>query len=463
MRGLTNIEGIYFLGIGGIGMSALARYFLSQDYIICGYDRTRSKLTDALTEEGCIITYEDSIDSLPVLFSEPSGNDRVLIVYTPAIPGESILLNFFRNNGYTIYKRAEILGVISGETDAIAVAGTHGKTTVSTMTAHWLSSSPVGCSAFLGGISVNYNTNLLLSESRYTVMEADEFDRSFLHLSPLIAVVTAIDPDHLDIYGTAESMVEAYEEFCHRVRPGGTLILNENIASSLSLPGDVNIYTYGTGAEASFRAESVRKEEGSYTFDIITPGESVRNVRIHLPGMVNILNATAASAAAWCAGVSPEIIRSAVGSYRGVRRRFDVRYSGNDIIYIDDYAHHPQEINALVSAVRDFWPGKHVTGIFQPHLYSRTRDFADGFAEALSRLDEIILLTLYPAREMPIPGVSSDMIAGMMKNRNVKVVTKEELLPALNSVKKGLLLTIGAGDIDRFVEPITEMLKSRNV
>jgi len=462
MRGLTNIEGIYCLGIGGIGMSALARYFLSQGYIVCGYDRTESPLTDTLVEEGCSITYEDSIDSLPVLFSEPSENDRVLIVYTPAIPKESILLNFFMNSGYTIYKRAEILGVISRDTDAIAVAGTHGKTTVSTMTAHILSSSPVDCSAFLGGISKNYDTNLLLSESRYTVMEADEFDRSFLHLSPLISVVTAIDPDHLDIYGTAESMVEAYGEFCHRVRPGGTLILNENIASSLSLPGDATIYTYGTGAKASFRADSIRKEEGSYTFDIITPGEPVRDIRIHLPGMVNILNATAASAAAWCAGVSPEIIRSAIGSYQGVRRRFDVRYSGKEIIYIDDYAHHPQEINALVSAVRDFWPGRHVTGIFQPHLYTRTRDFAEGFADALDKLDEILLLTLYPAREKPIPGVSSDMIAAMMKNRNVKVVTREELLPALKNVNNGLLLTIGAGDIDRFIEPITEMLKNRN-
>ncbi len=443
-------------------MSALARYFLSQGYIICGYDRTESPLTDILEEEGCSITYEDSIDSLPVLFSEPSENERVLIVYTPAIPKDNILLNFFRDNGYTIYKRAEILGIISRDTDAIAVAGTHGKTTVSTMTAHILSSSPLDCSAFLGGISRNYETNLLLSESRYTVMEADEFDRSFLHLSPLISVVTAIDPDHLDIYGNAESMVEAYGEFCHRVRPGGTLVINESIGCSLSLPGDATIYTYGTGEKASFRATDVTKEEGCYVFDIITPGEPVREIRLRLPGMVNILNATAAASAAWCAGVDPEYIRSALGSYRGVVRRFDIRYMGEEIIYIDDYAHHPQEINALVSAVRDFWPGRHVTGIFQPHLYTRTRDFAEGFAEALDKLDEVLLLTLYPAREKPIEGVSSDMIATMMKNRNVKVVTREELLPALENVKKGLLLTIGAGDIDRFIEPIAEMLKERN-
>jgi UDP-N-acetylmuramate--alanine ligase len=462
MRGLTNIEGIYFLGIGGIGMSALARYFLSQGFVVCGYDRTRSPLTETLVDEVCAVTYEDSIDSLPVLFSVPAENHKVLIVYTPAIPKNSILLNFFRKNGYSIYKRAEVLGVISRDTDAIAVAGTHGKTTVSTMTAHILSVSPVDCSAFLGGIARNYDSNLLLSDSRYTVMEADEFDRSFLHLSPLISVVTAIDPDHLDIYGTADSMVEAYSAFCHRTRPGGTLILNENIASSLSLPDDVVIYTYGMGEDASFRASAIRKEEGFYTFDIITPGDPVTGVRLRLPGTVNIMNATAAAAAAWCAGVNHDDIREALWSFMGVRRRFDLRYEGREIIYMDDYAHHPQEINALVSAVRDFWPGKHVTGVFQPHLYTRTRDFADGFAGALDRLDEVLLLTLYPAREEPIEGVSSDMIAGLMKNRNVKVVTREELLIALRDVKSGLLLTIGAGDIDRFIEPITEMLKEGN-
>lgn len=443
-------------------MSALARYFLSQGFVVCGYDRTRSPLTETLVDEGCAVTYEDSIDSLPVLFSVPAENHKVLIVYTPAIPKDNVLLNFFRGNGYSIYKRAEILGVISRDTDAIAVAGTHGKTTVSTMTAHILSVSPVDCSAFLGGIARNYDSNLLLSDSRYTVMEADEFDRSFLHLSPLISVVTAIDPDHLDIYGTADSMVEAYSAFCHRTRPGGTLILNENIASSLSLPDDVVIYTYGMGEDASFRASAIRKEEGFYTFDIITPGDPVTGVRLRLPGTVNIMNATAAAAAAWCAGVNHDDIREALWSFMGVRRRFDLRYEGREIIYMDDYAHHPQEINALVSAVRDFWPGKHVTGVFQPHLYTRTRDFADGFAGALDRLDEVLLLTLYPAREEPIEGVSSDMIAGLMKNRNVKVVTREELLIALRDVKSGLLLTIGAGDIDRFIEPITEMLKEGN-
>jgi UDP-N-acetylmuramate--alanine ligase len=461
MRGLSNIEGIYFLGIGGIGMSALARYFLASGYVICGYDRTKSQLTDTLEDEGCSIVYEDNTDSLPVLFSDPDGRNRVMIVYTPAIPEENLLLNYFRDNGYTIYKRSEILGIISRETDAIAVAGTHGKTTVSTMTAHILTVSAINCSAFLGGISKNYDTNLILADSRFTVMEADEFDRSFLQLSPYISVVTAIDPDHLDIYGTAETMVEAYSEFCHRVRGGGILILNEAVIGSLTLPGDVTVYSYGTGKDSSFRAANIKKEEGCYRFDLMTPGEPVTDVRLALPGMVNILNATAAASAAWCAGVPAGDIRNALSSYQGVRRRFDIRYTGKGITYVDDYAHHPKEIDALVSAVRDFWPGRHVTGIFQPHLYTRTRDFAGGFAAALDRLDEVLLLTLYPAREKPIANVSSELIAGLMKLKNVKVVTRDELLPALENLKEGLLLTIGAGDIDRFIEPITEMLRER--
>jgi UDP-N-acetylmuramate--alanine ligase len=462
MTDFSNIEGIYFLGIGGIGMSALARYFRAGGYIVAGYDRTATPLTQALQEEGCRITYDDSIASLPPLFDNPAQRDRVMIVYTPAIPRESILLNFFINKGYSMHKRAEILGMISRETETIAVAGTHGKTTVSTMTAHLLTSSHVGCSAFLGGISRNYNTNLLIGNSPYAVMEADEFDRSFHQLSPLIAVVTAIDPDHLDIYGTAEAMIEAYNIFCGKIRKGGTLILNENIASSIAIPSGVNVFTYGVGEDASFRAENIVKGDGYYKFDIKTPEGIINNIRLLLPGLVNILNATAAAAAAFTAGALPEEICHAMFLYKGVNRRFDVRLSMPQITYIDDYAHHPEEINALISAVHDFYPGRRVTGIFQPHLFTRTRDFASGFAAALDRLDEILLLTLYPAREKPIAGVSSDMISSLMKNRNVRVVTKEELLPALEKTVEGILLTIGAGDIDRFVDPITEMLKKRH-
>ncbi len=436
MTDFSNIEGIYFLGIGGIGMSALARYFRAGGYIVAGYDRTETPLTQALQEEGCRITYDDSIASLPPLFDNPAQRDRVMIVYTPAIPRESILLNFFINKGYSMHKRAEILGMISRETETIAVAGTHGKTTVSTMTAHLLTSSHVGCSAFLGGISRNYNTNLLIGNSPYAVMEADEFDRSFHQLSPLIAVVTAIDPDHLDIYGTAEAMIEAYNIFCGKIRKGGTLILNENIASSIAIPSGVNVFTYGIGEDASFRAENIVKGDGYYKFDIKTPEGIINNIRLLLPGMVNILNATAAAAAAFTAGALPEEISHAMFLYKGVNRRFDVRLSLPQITYIDDYAHHPEEINALISAVRDFYPGRRVTGIFQPHLFTRTRDFASGFAAALDRLDEILLLTLYPAREKPIAGVSSDMISSLMKNRNVRVVTKEELLPALEKTSR---------------------------
>ncbi len=461
MRGLTNIEGLYFLGIGGIGMSALARYFLAGGYCVCGYDRTDSPLTDALENEGCQITYDDNTDALPTLFADPAERDRVMVVYTPAIPKDSAILNYFTNNGYTIYKRAEILGQISRETDAIAVAGTHGKTTVSTMIAHILTVSQLDCSAFLGGISKNYGTNLLLSQSRYTVMEADEFDRSFLYLSPVIAVVTAIDPDHLDIYGTADAMVDAYSDFCHCVQKDGILILNEDILPKLNLPDEVKVYSYGMGEQTSFRAVSIEKGDGIYRFDLITPGEPVKNIRLALPGMVNILNATAAAAASWCAGARPDDIRNALLHYEGVKRRFDMRFNGQHMIYIDDYAHHPQEINALVSAIRDFYPEKHVTGIFQPHLFSRTRDFADGFAAALDRLDEVLLLPIYPAREQPLPGITSGMIAGLMKNKNVRVVAKEELLTLLENAQEGVLLTIGAGDIDRFAEPITTMLKRR--
>lgn len=465
MKEFDNIEGIFFLGIGGIGMSALARYFLAGRFSVCGYDRSRTPLTEALEEEGCNITYDDNLQTLPALFDEPVERDKVMVVYTPAIPKESVLLNFFTDRGYAIYKRSEILGLISRGTDTVAVAGTHGKTTVSTMAAHLLTASKVGCSAFLGGISRNYNTNLLLGTGRVTVMEADEFDRSFLTLSPLTAVVTAIDPDHLDIYGTPEAMVVAYSQFCHKVRSGGTLIIEENIISSLSLPGDVTVSTYGFGEKASFRAENIEKGDGFYRFDIKTPGERISNIKLMLPGQVNILNATAAAAAATVSGVTPDEIRNGLLLYQGVQRRFDVRFVSEDLIYIDDYAHHPGEINALISAVRDFWPGRSITGIFQPHLYTRTRDFAEGFAEALDRLDEVILLTLYPAREKPIEGVSEYMISALMKNRNVKVVTREQLPAAAEKAAKGMgahvLLTIGAGDIDRFVEPITRMLKER--
>lgn len=442
-------------------MSALARYFRAAGYTVAGYDRTESPLTASLKQEGCDVVYSDAMSALPAPFNNPSLKNSILVIYTPAIPAESVLLNFFKNNGYTIKKRSQVLGMISNESDTIAIAGTHGKTTVSTMTAHLLTCSHVGCSAFLGGISKNYNTNLLIGRSRYAVMEADEFDRSFHQLSPVTAVITAMDPDHLDIYGTEEAMVEAYNIFCGKIRKGGTLIVNEKIASEIKKPDGVSFFTYGFDEESSFRAINIERGDGFYKFNIKTPSGEISNIRLLMPGMVNILNATAASAAALIAGAEPEEIVRALFLYKGVQRRFDVQLSLPQVVYIDDYAHHPEEINSLISAVRDFYPGRRVTGIFQPHLYSRTRDFAEGFAVALDRLDEIILLTLYPAREKPIPGVSSEMIASLMKNKNVRVLTKEELLPAAESLAEGVILTIGAGDIDRFAEPLTELLKRR--
>jgi len=294
------------------------------------------------------------------------------------------------------------------------------------------------------------------------VMEADEFDRSFLRLSPVTGIVTALDPDHLDIYGSPEAMIEAYGEFCHKVRKGGHLIVNEKIISLLSIPKGVTVYTYGLGNDASFRAVNICRGEEFYSFDIVTPRDTIKDIRLLLPGIVNILNATAAAAAAWIAGATPEEIRNGLFLYKGVQRRFDVRFSSPGLKYIDDYAHHPEEINALISAVRDFYPGASITGIFQPHLYSRTRDFAQGFADALDRLDKVLLLTLYPAREKPITGVSSKMIADMMKSKSVRVITGDELLDEVMKIEEGVLLTIGAGDIDRFVEPIADMLKKKN-
>lgn len=461
MNDFGHMEAIYLLGIGGIGMSALARYFLAGRYFVCGYDRTSTALTTLLEEEGCVISYEDDISTLPEILREPSKRDSVIVIMTPAVPYDSVLLNYFKNNGYRIYKRSEILGMISGKTETIAVAGTHGKTTVSTMAAHILTASRTGCSAFLGGISKNYNTNLLLSDSRYTVMEADEFDRSFLTLSPLIAVITSVDPDHLDIYGSASVMVSAYGEFCRCVRKNGILIVHEDIATKLPSPDGVTVFTYGTGDGASFRATGIQRGEQFYLFNLETPQGLIENIRLLMPGMVNILNASAAAAAALCAGARPEEIVNALFLYRGVKRRFDIRFSSDKLVYIDDYAHHPREIEALVSAIRDFYPGKEITGIFQPHLYTRTRDFAGGFAKALDMMDHVYLLPLYPARENPLPGITSDTIRSLMKNKSVRLAEVSELPDILNNISEGVILTVGAGNIDRLAEPVTAMLKGR--
>ena len=458
-----NIEGVYFIGIGGIGMSALARYFLAGGFPVSGYDRSESSLTHSLTLEGCNISYDDDPDTLPELFRDLLNVKMTIIIYTPAIPPENKIITYFRKNNFPLFKRSEILGEISEKTDTLAVSGTHGKTTVSTMIAHILKQSHVDCSAFLGGISKNYNTNLLLGSGRYTVIEADEFDRSFHRLIPLLAVVTSLDADHLDIYGDHVTMIAAYNEFCSKIRQGGTLIFNRKIISKIIVPPGVTAFTYGFDTDADYRSFNIRQSGDSYMFDMKTPGKIIADIHFGFPGIINIENATAASATALISGVTETELRKALITFRGVSRRFDIRLNYPDLVYIDDYAHHPEEIRACITSVREYFGGRKITGIFQPHLFSRTLDHADGFAEILDNLDEVILLPIYPAREKPIPGVSSEMIFNKMKLKKKRMLNKEDIPGKLDIENLDVLLTIGAGDIDRLVEPIEEELRRRRM
>ena len=460
MIDLKNIEGIYFVGIGGIGMSALALYFDQGGFLIAGYDISESVITRSLTEKGCIISYEDTLKSIPPLFGDASKNEKVIVVFTPAIPPENHIISFFRKNGYRIYKRSEVLGDISSTADTLAVAGTHGKTTVSTMTAHLLKQSHVDCSAFLGGISKNYNTNLLTGEGHYIVMEADEFDRSFHRLNPLMAVVTSVDADHLDIYGDHLTMIKAYNEFCSKIRPGGKLFVNFRIKDKISIPAGITGYTYGSDPDSGYRYFEVRHCTDYYSFNLRTPEGVFEELHFPFPGIINIENLTAAIAIALNCGVTEEEIRKSVILFQGVRRRFDIRVNLPGLTYIDDYAHHPEEIRACITSVREFFAGRKITGIFQPHLYSRTRDHVDGFAAILDELDEAILLPIYPAREKPIPGISSEMIFNRMKSGKKRMMKPEEIPGSLDPDKIDVLLTIGAGDIDKLVVPIEEKLKN---
>jgi UDP-N-acetylmuramate--alanine ligase len=457
MIDFKNIEGIYFVGIGGIGMSALALYFAKGGYIVSGYDRSESGITKTLIEAGCTVIYKDETELIPDIFR--NKNNNVMIVYTPAIPPENKILSFFRNNGYSLFKRSEILGEISSHTDTLAVSGTHGKTTVSTMIAHLLKQSDIDCSAFLGGISKNYDSNLLLGESRYTVMEADEFDRSFHRLRPLMAVVTSVDADHLDIYGDQDSMIEAYNEFCRKVRTGGNLLINNKIKEKIIVPEGVKCFTYGLDSDADYKSFNVRHEKDYYSFNLQTPDRLIKDLRFAFPGRINIENFTAAIAIAIMCGVQEADIRKGVLLFRGVKRRFDIRFNRKGLTYIDDYAHHPEEIRACITSVKEYFGGRKVTGIFQPHLYSRTRDHAAGFASILDELDETILLPVYPAREKPIEGVSSEMILEKMTSSRKKLLKKEDIPGKLDISRLDVLLTIGAGDIDTLVRPIEEWLK----
>jgi UDP-N-acetylmuramate--alanine ligase len=459
MIDFKNIKGIYFVGIGGIGMSALAIYFGRGGYSIAGYDRSESTITHSLGDNGVAISYEDNVLILPELFRVISYKNNVIIVYTPAIPDTNKILTYFKDNGYRLYKRSEILGEISARTDTLAVAGTHGKTTISTMIAHLLKQSHVDCSAFLGGISKNYNTNLLTGEGRYTVMEADEFDRSFHRLKPLMAVITSMDADHLDIYGDRVTMVEAYNEFCKKIRPGGTLIVNNRIRKEIVAPEDVNCFTYGFESESDYQAFKIEHVKDYYSFNLKTPTAVIEDLHFAFPGIINIENLTAAIAIAMLCGVTEEETRKAVILFQGVKRRFDIRINLPGIVYVDDYAHHPQEIRACISSVKEYFRGRKITGIFQPHLFSRTRDHADGFAEILDELDEAILLPVYPARELPVEGVTSELIFDKMKLRNKRLLNKSDIPGKLDIKNLDVLLTIGAGDIDTLVRPIEDILR----
>ncbi len=442
----------YFLGIGGIGMSALARYFHTKSQQVAGYDRSRTRLTDNLQSEGITVCFNENTDQIPEAFLDPKDT---LVVLTPAIPQNHPQLNYFRDKKFTILKRAEVLGNITRQSKGICIAGTHGKTTTSTITAHLLYQSKVMCNAFLGGISNNYNTNLLLSnESNLVVIEADEYDRSFHQLSPYMAVITSADPDHLDIYETADAFGESFEHFTSLIRPGGALIMRKGVNIVPQLQKGVKLYTYSMNEGGDFYAENIKTIKGEIHFDFVTPTDRISDVRLGVPVKINVENSVAAMALAWLNGVSTDEIRTGISSFSGIYRRFNVVFKSDKYVYMDDYAHHPSELKASISSIRNLYPDRKITGIFQPHLYTRTRDFAAEFASALSQLDELILLDIYPARELPIEGVTSEIILRDVKLENKQLCSSENLLPLLKEKKIDVLVTFGAGDIDKLVPEI---------
>ena len=457
---IKEIASVYFIGAGGIGMSALIRYFLAQGMKVAGYDRTPSALTEQLTREGVAIHFADDVSLIPDEFRD---KNKTVIVYTPAVPSSHEELTYFRNHGFTVRKRSETLGMITGSMRSLCVAGTHGKTTTSSMTAHLLKQSSVDCNAFLGGILKNYNSNLMLSgHSELVVVEADEYDRSFHFLKPYMAVVTSADPDHLDIYHTPQGYREGFEKFTSLVRNGGALIIKKGIAVTPAIMLNVRHFTYSaTDETADFHAANIRIGNGEIFFDFVSPYLRVPDVQLGVPLRTNIENGVAAMALATLNGVTPDELRAAMKTFAGVERRFDFRIKTDRIVYIDDYAHHPQELQSCIQSIKELYKGRKVTGIFQPHLYTRTRDFADGFAEALSLLDRLILLDIYPAREAPIPGVTSDIIYNNVRIGDKTRCRKDQLMELLEKEAVDVLVTFGAGDIDRFVEPIQAMLNKK--
>ena len=447
---LSNIKRVYLIGIGGIGMSGLARYFHHLGCVVCGYDKTSTDLTTDLHNEGMPVIFDDNKDWIPMSFQSP--DEGTLIIYTPAVPKDSEILNYFKDNGFELFKRSQVLGIISRGMFTVAIAGTHGKTTTSTMVAHILKDSGKDCSAFLGGISSNYHSNVLYGKNNIVVVEADEYDRSFLTLNPDIAIITSMDADHLDIYGDHSHLTDSFKLFASQIKPGGVLIHKKGLDLASG-------FTYAVEAEADASASNIKIHDGDFYFDFKNGKVSITDIKLGIAGLHNIENATAAIEACLLLDIDPEAIKSALGSFKGVKRRFEYIVKNEHHIYIDDYAHHPEELKACIRSVKRLYPDKKLTTIFQPHLYTRTRDFADGFAEALDMTDELIILDIYPARELPIEGVDAEMILNLMKLSNKRRLSKHDVVEVIKNEKPELLLTVGAGDIDQLVQPLKQVLQ----
>ena len=455
---LNKIKAVYFVGAGGIGMSAIARYFLKKGLVVAGYDKTPSDLTRQLQEEGMLIHYEENVDAIPEACKQ---KEDCLVIYTPAIPEEHQELQYFRKNAFEIQKRAQVLGTLTQAHKGLCVAGTHGKTTTSTMCAHIMHQSHLDCNAFLGGISKNYGTNYILSDSDYVVIEADEFDRSFHWLRPWMSVITATDPDHLDIYGTKEAYLESFRHYSELIQPGGALIIHRGLEMKEQLQDGVRRYDYSL-TEGDFHAEHIRIENGEITFDFISPIECIKDVELGQPIPINIENGIAAMAMAQLNGCTAEELKNGMKTYGGVDRRFDFKIKTKKLVFLSDYAHHPKEIYQSAKSIRELYKDKHITAIFQPHLYTRTRDFYKDFAEALSQLDEVILTEIYPARELPIPGVTSQLIYDNLKEGVKKqMIQKADVLDFIREHEFEVLIILGAGDLDNQVPAITKILKER--
>ena len=452
------MQAVYFIGAGGIGMSAVARYFLRRGLVVAGYDKTPSELTRRLEKEGMLIHYEENLAEIPHACKR---KESCLVVYTPAIPEDHKELRYFRENGFEIHKRAQVLGTLTHEMKGLCVAGTHGKTTTSTMCAHIMHQSHLDCNAFLGGISKNYGTNYILSQSDYVVIEADEFDRSFHWLSPWMSVITSTDPDHLDIYGTKEAYLDSFSHYSELIQPGGALIVHRGLEMKERLRPGVRRYDYSRES-GDFHAENIRIQDGGITFDFVSPIECVKDVELGQPIPINIDNGIAAMALAQLAGCTADELRYGMKTYGGVDRRFDFKIKTNKLVFLSDYAHHPKEIYQSAKSIRELYKDRRITAIFQPHLYTRTRDFYHEFADALSLLDEVILTEIYPARELPIEGVTSQLIYDNLKPGVKKqMVQKDDVLNLVKSREFDVLIVLGAGDLDNQVPQITKILKAR--